>query len=150
MTSLLERGLIACFMVSLAACGTPQPQRSDAANESLTGSSWRLVQFVGGDDTKVSPDDKSKYTLAFVSDSEVAVRFDCNRGRATWKSAEPSLIEFGPLAMTRAMCANPSLHDRLVKQWPYIRSYVMKGDHLFLSLMADGGVYEFEPSAAAP
>jgi len=52
--------------------------------------------------------------------------------------------------MTRAMCANPSLHDRLVKQWPYIRSYLMKDDHLYLSLMADGGVYEFEPSATAP
>jgi para-nitrobenzyl esterase len=150
MKSLFELGLITCCIVLLVACGTSKQQPSDAANESLVGSSWHLVQFVGGDDTKVSPDDKSKYTLTFVSDSEVAVRFDCNRGRATWKSAEPSLIEFGPLAMTRAMCANPSLHDRLVKQWPYIRSYVMKDDHLFLSLMADGGVYEFEPSAAAP
>jgi hypothetical protein len=27
----------------------------------------------------------------------------------------------------------------MVKQWPFIRSYVLKGGHLFLSLMADGG-----------
>jgi hypothetical protein len=34
--------------------------------------------------------------------------------------------------------------------WPYIRSYVMKDGHLFLSLMADGGIYEFEPAEPSP
>jgi para-nitrobenzyl esterase len=33
----------------------------------------------------------------------------------------------------------------MVKQWGYIRSYLIKDGHLFLSLMADGGIYEFEP-----
>ena len=46
--------------------------------------------------------------------------------------------------MTRAACPPGSLHDRLVRQWPFIRSYVIKDGRLFLSLMADGGVYEFE------
>jgi para-nitrobenzyl esterase len=32
-----------------------------------------------------------------------------------------------------------------VKQWATIRSYVIKDGHLFLALMADGGIYEFEP-----
>jgi para-nitrobenzyl esterase len=31
-----------------------------------------------------------------------------------------------------------------VKQWDFIRSYVMRDGRLFLSLMADGGIYEFE------
>ena len=30
---------------------------------------------------------------------------------------------------------------------PYVRSYVLKDGDLFLSLMADGGIYEFEASA---
>jgi hypothetical protein len=30
----------------------------------------------------------------------------------------------------------------------YLRSYVMKAGHLFLALMADGGIYEFEPRPA--
>lgn len=38
-----------------------------------------------------------------------------------------------------------SLHDQIVKQWGNIRSYVIKDGHLFLSLIADGGIYEFEP-----
>jgi len=35
--------------------------------------------------------------------------------------------------------------DHIVKQWGNIRSYVIKEGHLFLALMADGGIYEFEP-----
>jgi para-nitrobenzyl esterase len=45
------------------------------------------------------------------------------------------------------MCPPGSLHDRIVKDWSYVRSYVLQGGHLFLALMADGGIYEFE---AAP
>jgi hypothetical protein len=43
------------------------------------------------------------------------------------------------------MCPAGSLHDHLVKQWPFIRSFVLKGGSLFLLLMADGGAYELEP-----
>jgi len=34
----------------------------------------------------------------------------------------------------------------MVKQLPFVRSYVIKNGHLFLPLMADGGIYEFEPA----
>ena len=73
------------------------------------------------------------------------VRFDCNRGNGTWSSSGPPQLEFGPLALTRAACPPGSLHDHMVKQWPYVRSYVMRDGNLFLSLMADGGIFEFEP-----
>ena len=49
------------------------------------------------------------------------------------------------MAITRAMCPPGSLHDRILKDREYVRSYVIKNGHLFLSLMADGGIYEFEP-----
>jgi len=32
-----------------------------------------------------------------------------------------------------------------IKRWPFVRSYVLKDGRLYLSLMADGGIYEFEP-----
>lgn len=66
-------------------------------------------------------------------------------GRGTWKSSGASQLQLGPLALTRAMCPPGSLHDQIVKHWDFIRSYIIKNDHLFLSLMADGGIYEFEP-----
>jgi len=104
-------------------------------------------RFLGSDDTTLTPDDKTKYTLVFSAGGGLTARVDCNRGRGTWKSSGPNQLQFGPLALTRAMCPPGSLHDRIVKHWSYIRSYVIKDGHLFLSLMADGGVYEFEPMA---
>jgi len=35
--------------------------------------------------------------------------------------------------------------QRVDGQWPYVRSHTMRDGHLFLPLMADGGIYEFEP-----
>jgi para-nitrobenzyl esterase len=40
------------------------------------------------------------------------------------------------------------MHDQIVKQWSNIRSYVIKDGHLFLALMADGGIYEFAPAVS--
>ena len=124
------------------ACTQTQPHSASAG---LGGTSWQLVRFQGGDGTVLTPDDKSKYTLAFGADGVVNARIDCNRGRGGWKSAGPNQLEFGPMAITRAQCPPGSLHDQIVKQLPYVRSYVMKDGRLFLSLMADGGIYEFEP-----
>ena len=96
--------------------------------------------------TVLTPDDRAKYTIEFGADGRLSARIDCNRGRSTWKTDGSSSIEFGPLALTRAMCPAGSLHDQIVKQWGNIRSYVIRDGHLFLSLMADGGIYEFEPA----
>jgi uncharacterized lipoprotein YbaY len=113
----------------------------------LIGTSWQLVKFQGSDDTTLTPDDRTKYTMAFGAGWRLTARIDCNRGSGSWKSSGPNQLQFGPLALTRAMCPPGSLHDHIVKQLPNIRSYVTKDGHLFLSLMADGGIYEFEPVA---
>jgi para-nitrobenzyl esterase len=111
----------------------------------LTGTSWQLVKFQGGDDTVLRPDERAKYTFEFGEDGILSARIDCNRARGSWKSEGPSRLEFGPMAITRAQCPPGSLHDRIVKHLPYMVSYVVKDGHLFLSLIADGGIYEFEP-----
>jgi heat shock protein HslJ len=100
------------------------------ASTDLDGTSWRLVKFQGSDETTLKPDDPNKYTVTFNPDGQLSARIDCNRGRGTWKSSGPRL-ELGPLALTRAACPPGSLHDRIVNQWPYMRSYVMKdgGEH---------------------
>jgi para-nitrobenzyl esterase len=55
-------------------------------------------------------------------------------------------LEFGPLALTRAQCPPDPMTDRLVTDIPYVRSYVLKDGRLYLSLFADGGIYELEPA----
>jgi len=118
--------------------------------DTLAGTAWQLVKFQGSDDKTLIPDDKSKYSIEFGTDGAVSARVDCNRGRATWKSSGSGQLEFGPLALTRMMCPPGPLHDRFARDWLLVRSYVLKNGHLFLSLMADGGIYEFEPIAARP
>lgn len=124
---------------------TPPP----ATPSKLQGTTWQLVRFQGSDDTTLTPDDKTKYRIAFGAGGQLTARIDCNRGRGTWKSSASSQLELGPLALTRAKCSEGSLHDQIVKQWAYVRSYVIRDGHLFLALMADGGIYEFEPLVKA-
>ena len=127
-------------LLLIAACAVP----------ALDDSTWQLIRFQGGDGAVLVPDERAKYTVRFSADGTFSARFDCNRGRGGWKSAGKGQLEFGPMALTRAMCPPGSLHDHLVKQWPFVRSYVIKDGRLYLSLMADGGTYEFEKVAISP
>jgi para-nitrobenzyl esterase len=138
---------IVAMLIGLSSFITLAQEASTTSPSSgLTGPSWQLVKFQGGDDTTLTPDDRTKYTVEFAAGGQLTARIDCNRGRGTWKSTGSSQIAFGPLALTRAKCPPGSLHDQIVKQWGNIRSYVIKDGHLFLALMADGGIYEFEPT----
>ena len=136
----LSRELSLATALLLAACASA-PQDPPP----LGGTSWHLVKFQGGDGKILAPDDRSKYTLAFGSNGALSARIDCNRGRGSWTSPGPGQVRLGLLALTRAMCPPGSLHDQVVRQWSYVRSYVVKDGHLYLSLMADGGIYELEP-----
>jgi para-nitrobenzyl esterase len=142
MPGLSREAALASILV-VAACAAP-PQSTG-----LGGTSWQLVRFRGGEGNTLTPDDKGKYTFTFFSDGAFATRVDCNRGRGHWRSPAPGQVEIGPLALTRLTCAPGSLHDQIVKQLNFIRSYLIKDEHLYLSLMADGGTYELEPAVAA-
>jgi para-nitrobenzyl esterase len=131
--------LLPAFLL-LAACARIAP-----TPEALAGTSWQLVRFQGGDGKVLAPGERSKYTLAFNADGRVAARLDCNRATGSWKSAGPGRLELGPMAVTRAMCPPGSIDHEISKRLLYVRSYVMKDGRLFLSMMADGGVFELEP-----
>ena len=125
--------------LALAACATG----TDPVG--LGGTAWQLVKFQGSDGKTLAPDDSAKYTIEFFADGSVAMRIDCNRGRGSWKSARPSQLEFGPMAVTRVACPPAPLEERFARDMGYVRSYVVRNQRLFLALMADGGTYEFEP-----
>jgi para-nitrobenzyl esterase len=133
------------FLSTLAVLPGCAQVASQAPQHGVGNTSWQLVRFQGGDDTILTSDERSKYAIAFADGGGLSVRFDCNRGRGTWTSRGPGEIEFGPLALTRAMCAPGSLHDHIVRQWPFVRSCTIKVGHLLVSLMADGATFEFEP-----
>ena len=97
------------------------------------------------DDQVYTPDERSKYTITFTTDGRAELRADCNRGQGSWSEPVPGQLRFGRLVTTRVMCPSKSLSDRFIRGLGDVRSYLFRGGRLYLSLMADGGVYEFEP-----
>ncbi len=130
-----------------ASAGTPV----DSDNP-LSGTEWRLVEFQSMDDTigTVKPEDPSLFTMRLNKDGTVNMRLDCNSASGTWISessgdGSSGRFEFGDLAATRAMCPPPNLDEHILTQARYIRGYLLREGKLYLSLMADGGIYAWEP-----
>lgn len=115
------------------------------AGDGLAGTSWRLVRILMMDDQVYTPDERSKYTITFTTDGRVELRADCNRGQGSWSEPAPGQLRFGRLVTTRVMCPSKSLSDRFIRGLGDVHSYLFRGGRLYLSLMADGGIYEFEP-----
>lgn len=138
-----ERSIKAALICFLAGCHSLGGKESTG---NLAGTSWQLVRFQGGDERTLTPDDRSKYTLTFGAGGRLAARIDCNRAMGTWKEPEKGRLEFGQLAMTRAMCPPGSIDHEIAKRLPHVRSYVIKDGRLFLSMKADGGTFELEPA----
>lgn len=122
------------------------------AAQPLAGTSWRLVEFQSMDDAigTTRPADPSLYTMRFNDDGTVSMRLNCNRARGTW-TIQPGSdgtsggLTFGPLAMTRALCPPPSMDEMIAANSAFIRGYLLQGGRLYLSLMADGGIFAWEP-----
>jgi heat shock protein HslJ len=133
------------------AAGAADAPRPAAAGTALAGTAWRLLEIQSMDDavgtTRVA--DPSLYTMRLNADGSVALRLNCNSASGTWTAEsgpDPSSgrFEFGPLAATMALCPPPSVDEQVSKQAPYFRSYLLKDGRLYLSLMADGGIFVWE------
>lgn len=118
----------------------------------LAGTEWHLVEFQSMDDATgtVRPSDPSLYTMRLGQDGTVSMHLNCNNATGNWSAepaADPSSGRFalGPLAATRASCPTPSMDESIVAQAGYIATYLLKDGKLYLSLMADGGIYAWEP-----
>lgn len=151
--------------LSLSACATSgegdasAPQKAVAPKalpSALAGTEWRLVEFQSMDDAQgtTRPQDPSLYTMRLVADGTVSMRLNCNRANGKWtadQAGSPSSGGFtlGPLASTKALCLPPGMDGLILKDAGYIRSYVLKDGRLYLSLMADGGIYVWEPLSGA-
>jgi hypothetical protein len=109
------------------------------------------------DDTigTLHPDHPSRYTMHLGRDGSVTMRLNCNHAGGSW-SIEPAgdgssgRFEFGPLAATRALCSSPGIDTNFLVQAPYIRSYLLRDGSLYLSLLADAGIYAWRPFPGDP
>jgi para-nitrobenzyl esterase len=131
-------------LLMLAGCASTATEPNDVANP-LISTSWQLVNIEYMDDTTITPDERNKYTIAFDATGRVNIKADCNRLNGAYIYSSPSGLQFGPLMSTRAACPPESLYNRIAKDMPNIRSFVIKDGNLHLALMVDGGIYHFSP-----
>lgn len=154
------RMLLPAVALAIAGCAaTPPPPAAlpppAAAGAGLEGTSWRLAAFQSMDDRQGNTriEEPSRYTVSFGADGRARFQIDCNRGTGSFTD-EPSAdgrggqLRFGPVATTRMACADPGISDQLARHLEYVRSYVLRDGRLFMALMADGGIYEWEPAPA--
>jgi heat shock protein HslJ len=131
------------------ALGWPQ-----AGSAALAGTHhWRLERIVSMDDAQPprSPAPGAVYEVRFGLDRQAALQLDCNRAHGGFEAertradADAGGLRFGPLASTRALCGTGSLEPLLMRQLPYVRSWIVRDGRLHMSLMADGGILEWRP-----
>lgn len=125
-------------------------KQTEGKPASLVGSAWELIAIQSMDDsqgtTRIAMPET--FTVSFAADGQAQLRIDCNRGKATWKAvpaaqSSSGTLEFGPLATTKMMCSPGSHSQKVVRDLPFMRSYLLKDGRLYLSLLADAGVYEW-------
>lgn len=139
-----RNALIAALSMGIASCaGTPEttPPVADPLKETQ----WQLVDIQYMDDTVLKPDTAGKYVLRFGNDGTLSIKADCNMIGGSYSVTAPSGLEFGPMHSTMALCSENSLYDRILKDMPMVRSFVIKNGNLNLVLMIDGGIYQFSP-----
>jgi len=141
-------GLAASVVLLANACSSPPASRPGAP---LAGTSWQLHAIQSMDDAQGTTrvPDPQRFTLRFDADGQASLQLDCNRGAGTWDATaagdDSGTLKFGPIAATRAMCPPPHLDERVARDLAYVRGYRFKDGNLFMSQMADGGIYEWRP-----
>ncbi len=138
------------FLLSLPLMACTHPQGVLQAMP-LGGTSWQLYAIQSMDDAQGTTliAKPLVFTLRFEANQQARFRLDCNQATSTWEahpvSDSSGCLRFSWLAATRALCTVPDLNARILGDLPFVRSYLLKDGKLFMSLMADGGIYEWRP-----
>ncbi len=143
----IPHALLGVLTLGLVSCSTAETPPT------LDGTQWRLVAIQSMDDQQGTTNvpDPSKYTVSFGTDGRAAFQIDCNRGNGSWE-ATPSdedasgTLTFGPIAVTRMMCPQPSLDQRVSEALSDVRTYLIRDRQLHMSMLADGGTLTWEPT----
>ena len=140
----------AAVALTASSCG------SAAAADPLNGTRWQLIgidSMAPDEQPNTTIDDPSKYIVTFGDDGRAAFQVDCNRGSSTWQfsssAPDSGSLTFGPIALTRMFCPQPSHDAEVVAALGRVRSYLIADGKLHLSLEADSGIMHWQPSTAA-
>ncbi len=99
----------------------PEAERADdqIVDNTLDGTSWRLVQMWGQDLSAIEPP-----MTMIIRGTRVSGDSACNRYFMDLLSIDPPHVAFGPVGSTRKMCAGEEVMTReqdFIDTWPWIR-----------------------------
>jgi len=130
----------------LARFAAPGPNvPPSVAAPALAGTSWRFVTFQRPGGAGLETNDPAAYTLALGRNGNLSAAIGCHHAKSTWQASGRNELQIAALALSGGRCSSGPLHDHLIRNLGSARSYTIRNGHLFLSLMGDLGVYEFEP-----
>lgn len=132
--------------VSSEAVGTAD---QGPTNDSIIGVLWEWVETAYSNDTTLTVDDPSKYTMLLNIDGTAQYQIDCNRGAGAYV-LEGSSITLDVSTMTRVACPADTLSDVYARELTAAATYVMDGPDLILNLFADAGNMRFRVSESQP
>lgn len=145
--------MIGAAMAATAVFTVTGCETADAATDPLAGTTWQLLSIESmapDEELSVAIDDPAKYTVAFSDDGRGAFRVDCNRGSGTWQATaaapDSGALSFGPIALSRMHCPQPSQENKVTAALSEVRSYLITDGRLHLSLAVDGGIMHWEPA----
>lgn len=127
-----------------------------AATDPIVGTTWQLLQIesMTSEQPSTSIADPTKYTVMFGDDGQAVFQIDCNRGSGAFQTAaaadDSGSLTFGPIAVTRMFCPQPSDDTKVAAALGYVRSYLLSNGKLYLSLLADSGIMHWEPLPKDP
>lgn len=115
---------------------------ADAGDATLTVGLWQWQRTQRGSEPAIVPDAPERYTLDFQPGGRVIVRADCNRGSGSYVLDGTSL-NFGPLALTRAMCPPGSLDAEFLRGLAAASTHADNGRELVLTFAGNAGSMRF-------
>ena len=135
--------LLMCLVIAVTACGDDDDAvGGDGDAPPVVGTTWEWQEFLGGDDSVVTPDDPSRVHAHPRRRRHAGIVADCNQVNGTYTLDDPELtIVLGP--STLVACEEGSLGDQFTTLLSSAASYVMDGDELVISLFADAGTMHF-------
>jgi len=112
------------------------------AGEYIIGVTWKWQQTRYNNDSNASPQDPSRYTIAFRPDGALNIRADCNRAGGKY-TIQKSTLTVEVTHSTRAACPPDSLEQTFLRDLNSAAIYFLREGYLYIDLKYDSGTMKF-------
>lgn len=127
MRNIINLFIVAAVAIIFTSCAC-NCNSVEAAQESMAGSSWQLVQL----NSKSVPVEADSYTLTLAEDGRLSGRGACNTIMGEYKLAEKQAITLDKIASTRMLCPDGELEAEYLEMLNSLTHYHLDGEMLML------------------